>query len=92
MKNIKAKIETSDMVYICRTYVHNCIDELNNNNIDLAKYYARQAYFVHKALNLFSFKKNVDFMSAYDELASETHINELFKYSTIAYYINNELV
>lgn len=92
MKNIKTKIETSDMVQACISYVDFCIEEMNKGNIEMAKYYALQAHIVHKALNIFSYKKNADFSSAYDELASETHIYELFKYPDIAYYINNELV
>lgn len=92
MKNIKKKIETSEMMYICRDDVHMCVKEMNIGNMDMAKYYAREAYAIFKVLNLFSYKKNTDFSIAYDELVNETNINNLFKYPAIAYYINSELI
>lgn len=92
MKNIKAKIDTSEMIYICRGDVHMCIKEMNSGNMDMAKYYAREAYMLHRALNAFSYKKNADFSTAYDELANETNINELFKYPAIADYVNTVLI
>lgn len=92
MKNIKRTIETSEMIYICRDDVDMCIKQINNGNIDMAKYYARQAYIIWKVLTMFSYKKNVDFSPAYEELAELTNIRELFKYPAIIYYINNSFI
>lgn len=92
MKNIKRTIETSEMIYICQVDVDMCIKQINNGNIDMAKYYARQAYIISKVLNMFSYKKNAHFSPAYEELAELTNIRELFKYPAIMHYINNTFI
>lgn len=92
MKNIKRKIKTSELIYICQDNVDMCIKQIDNGNIDMAKYYAKQAYIICKVLNMFSYKKNVDFSLAYEELVELTNIRELFKYPAIMYYINNTFI
>lgn len=92
MKNIKRKIKTSEMIDICRDDVDMCIKQIDNGNIDAAKYYAKQAYIICKVLNAFSYKKNADFSPAYEELAELTNIRELFKHPTITHYITNTFI
>lgn len=92
MKNIKRKIETSEMIHICQVNVDMCIKQINNGNTEMAKYYAKQAYIICKVLNKFSYKKNVDFSPAYEELAELTNIRELFKYPAITHYIINTFI
>lgn len=92
MKNIKRKIETSEMMHKCRDDVDMCIKQIDNGNIDAAKYYAKQAYIICKVLNMFSYKKNVDFSTAYEELVELTNIRELFKYPAITHYITNTFI
>lgn len=64
MKNIKRKIETSEMIHKCRDDVDMCIKQIDNGNIDAAKYYAKQAYIICKVLNTFSYKKERGFLTS----------------------------